>query len=390
MRSRCACLLVVSLLLGAIPAWGWEIPLPSLSWLTGDEADRFASLWNEAMGELGDALDRLDQSESLPEERLLGNDRSKNDRKIDAILADVIEILTDSEVGACRQRFAQVRDDLEKRRKKLASLQEKKIGAPEEGGLFQKDRDEIQKRIDEERQAIAQRERELRAIEKELAVQLQKEGVSGTEEQIRGLLSGVTADDVVGMHAVYGNIRLFTDNLTELMEQGGDDLTVARRYYGIYALLLRTCLVMNQRFVEKIDEQYLPNLNSLEMSARSLLEELTVQAQDSTLSERQQQLVQSNRESARLTLDVIGDYRRFLDEQRRQAESDAGRFQRDYSVAYNAYRTMNLARGLLDLVRSNRHDLDAVTRLEIPDIVVFSNERLRHTFQSITDQMRSR
>ncbi|MDD4836990.1 MAG: hypothetical protein PHU72_07800, partial [Dethiosulfovibrio sp.] len=203
---------------------GWEMSLPSMpslpSWLKGEEVDRFSSVWDDSMKKLDSALERLDNSDSLPDERLIGNDKTKNENKIDAILQDVVTILTDSETGDLRKEFSEVQSDLSRRRANLASLKERRVSAPESGGLLKKGKDDLTDQIAEEEEAIKQDEARLVELERAMSVRLKEEGLSATDEQIQGLLAGVTADDAAAMYAVYGNIRLFSDKLTELMEQG--------------------------------------------------------------------------------------------------------------------------------------------------------------------------
>lgn len=340
------------------------------------------------MKKLDLALVRLDKSESLPDERLIGNDKSKNDDKIDSILQDVVAILTDSETGDLRREFSEVQSDLSSSRARLVSLKEKRVSAPESGGLLKKGKDELTEQIVEEEENIKQAEARLVELEKAMSIRLKEEGLSATEEQIQSLLAGVTAEDVAAMYAVYGNIRLFSDKLTDLMEQGEDDLSVARRYYGIYSLLLRTCVVMNESFVEKIETRYLPDLEAMAKSAKVLREDLTNQSMDRSLTARQRQLVQSNIESTDLTLQAIGAYWVFLEDQRGQAQKNLEGFRRDYAVAHNAYRTMKLARGLLDMVKANKKDFDAIAKLDVPEVVVFSNDRLKHEFKAITEGLK--
>ena len=125
---------------------GWEIPLPSMpslpslpSWLKGEEVDRFSSVWDDSMKKLDSALERLDNSDSLPDERLIGNDKTKNENKIDAILQDVVTILTDSETGDPKKRvFRGAVRPVPAGRGNLASLKEKRVSAPESGGLLKK------------------------------------------------------------------------------------------------------------------------------------------------------------------------------------------------------------------------------------------------------------
>lgn len=341
------------------------------------------------MGELDDALGRLDEAEYLPDERLIGNDRSKNDRKIDSILEEVVAILGDSEASNIRAEIMALRERIASRRAKLALLQERRVSAPSEGGLLNRGKDDLDETIESETEAMVSDERALASLEDDFVSAMKKSGVNGSDESIRGMLAGVTADDIVAMQGVYLNVRFFADKLTELMESSSDDISVAKRYYGIYALLIRTCLVMNERFVEKIENRYIPELNDMETSAEGLAAEMGAQMDDPSLTSSQRALLRSNLDSTAITLRVIEAYRGYLEEQRDFALKNVDAFGRDYGVAYNAYRTMRLARGLLDLVKANRKDFDALASLEIPDVVVFSNDRLKKEFIAITEGLKN-
>lgn len=374
---------LLSLFLGKSEAWDIHIP-----WISDEQSDQFVVVWGKSMGLLEKALDRLDKSEELPEEKLIGNDKRKNDVKIDRILSDVVEVMSDSAMSDLRDQIVGIRQDLSRRRQNLAELYEKKVAASEEGNFFKDGKGELDEKINEEKSMIKEDGRKLKSLEKKLLSALKERGISASDGQIQSLLTGVTADDIVGMYGVYDNIKLFSNQLSLLMESSGDDVLIARRYYGMYALLIRTCLVMNERFAEKIDNLYLPELNDMGASARILEEDISKQLIDLSLSSVQRDSLISNLESSRMTLSAIEAYRSYLETQRDQSMTRARELGRDYSVAYNAYRTMKLARGFLDLVRSSQQDLNSVTSLAVPDIALFSNDQLKKEFRSITEALR--
>ena len=382
-RKILASFLLVFLLIGKSEAWDIHIP-----WFSGEESDQFMVVWKESMELLEKALERLDKSENLPEEKLIGNDKRKNDVKINKILLDVVDIMGNSEMSDLRTEIIETRKDIDRRRQNLAEFYEKKVAASDEGTLFRDRRNELDEKIAEENAMPKQDRHRLDSFEKGLITALKERGISASDSQIQSLLTGVTADDIVGMYGVYDNVKLFSDQLAVLMESSGDDVLIARRYYGIYALLIRTCLIMNERFAEKIDGSYMVDLDEMEVSARLLGEDIKRQLSDRNLSSLQRRSLVSNLESSDMTLSTIKAYRRYLEIQRDQSMVRAGELGRDYAVAYNAYRTMKLARGFLELVKSSQQDLNAVTALEIPDMALFSNDQLRKEFQSITEILR--
>ena len=73
-------------------------------------------------------------------------------------------------------------------------------------------------------------------------------GINVSYNEIQGLLNTVTGYDLAVMYGSFNNIKIITDKLVKLMEENQNDIEAQKKYYGIYALLLKTCVFMGSRF----------------------------------------------------------------------------------------------------------------------------------------------
>ena len=355
----------------------------SFPWWKGDPPS-FSETWDTTVDKLEDALDLLDQHDSLPDKKMMHRDKVENDEEIEEILEDLVLFLSDTRTARLRkeaQKLQEYRADTEA---DIAALEEKTLTAPEEGSLLTKSRKDLKEKIAKLQGEVAETDRVLGECRQAIVASLQESGISVSEEDVRGLLVSVTGEDILGMYGVYQNVRAFSNAMGDLLSKETGSPSIAKRYYGIYALLIRTCMVMNDRFVEKIDQRYLPVLEDLEKQAVKLRNEAKDQLRRGGLSSVQQKTLEANIRSNTLTLTVILQYRNYLDSQKRDSLKARQNFERDYAVALNSYKTVALSSTLLDMIRTNQKEFEALTSLNLPEMLLFDNEAMWREFEQIS------
>jgi hypothetical protein len=92
---------------------------------------------------------------------------------------------------------------------------------------------------------------------------LERIGVRLTQEQLDLLMSSVVGDDIIQSSIVYANVRQMSEQLMVLTEESGENLDMTRRYYAMYTVLLRVLLHMQQQFMTKVEQEYLPNIERI-------------------------------------------------------------------------------------------------------------------------------
>ena len=360
----------------------------SLPWWGKGDPPSFEEAWDTTMKKLDSALELLDKHDSLPDKKFVGRDKTKNDEKIEEILGDLLLLLSDSRTARLRQEAQRLRDYRAEKEQEIAAYEEKMLTAPQKGSLLTKSREDWREKITELQQEVAETDRALEECFQAIVASLEEEGIKVSEEDVKGILVSVTGDDILGMYGVYRHVRAFSDAMGDLLAKEPGSPGMAKRYYGVYALLIRTCIVMNDRFVEKIDAKYLPVLQDLEKQAIALRNEAKNHLRQGGLSPTQQKILESNIKSNTLTLTVILQYRNYLGTQRRDAQKARVNFERDYLVALNSYKTVALSTSLLDMIRTNREEFEALTSLNLPDMLLFDNEAMWREFEQISQTLK--
>ncbi len=240
--------------------------------------------------------------------------------------------------------------------------------------------------------AIAAREAEIAGYQKDLsrirqafAKDLRETGLDLSDEQIELLLSTVVGDNLVDLGVVFDNVKAITLQLEKLIEKSGEDLQSARRYYGMYVVLIE-CLDRMQRQVEQaISGSYIPQIDAIITRAEALGTETRA------LQERspdKADLLAANLDAQRLTIRAAGIYRDYLSEQGRKVSEARRELASDIAAAWNTYETVRVSGELVVLIRSSGKLLDGLLDRQVPALRPFANLELQREFEKLTIQLR--
>ena len=118
-------------------------------------------------------------------------------------------------------------------RAEIAEYRRRRISAPRDS-LWQKTVSEYDTAIEEREALIVDYASQLDQLHGSFAAELESLGLDVSREQLEFLLSTVVGDDLVEMGIAFHNVKTITTQLERLTRESGEDLVVARRYYGMY------------------------------------------------------------------------------------------------------------------------------------------------------------
>jgi uncharacterized small protein (DUF1192 family) len=351
--------------------------------LMADEQD-FGRVWDAAVPKLEDALELKERQSELPESAWFGADQKSNRADIDALLDQAVEILSVSPTLRHRERIQALRDEIEKARADISDARQKRVSAPTESTIAKtvKDYDRL---IATREKEIERINREADSVRQEFARELRAMGLELSDEQVEFLLSTVVGDNMVDLGILFDNVKSITVQLERLVAESGEDLPSARRYYGLYVVLLQSLQRMHLQIEEAIGEQYLPQIDGIIAQAQALSGETR---QLLHASPDKQALLTSNLEAQQLTIDAAGVYRQYLDEQARQVKQSRAELERDIAAAWNTYETVRVSGELVGLVKSSQQLLEGLMNRQIPALRPFENLEMQREFQKLTQQLR--
>ena len=344
----------------------------------------FPQVWEGVVPKLQETLVLEDAQEGLPDSAWIGRDKVSNQEEIDALLDDAVTILSTSPVQRYRERIRAVQVEIDSARAAVADYRQRRVSAPTESTVKRTVAD-YDRLIAEKESEIGRLQTQLAGIKREFAAAVRALGVELSDEQVEFLLSTVVGDNMVDLGILFDNVKAVTAQLEKLVAESGEDLQSARRYYGMYVVLLRSLYRMHVKIHEAIGEQYVPQIDSIVARAQTLEAE-TRDLQRSAPAKHD--LLAGNLEAQRLTIEAGGVYRQYLLDQAAQVERAQKELEKDIAAAWNTYETVRVSGELVGLVRSSQRLLEGLMNRQVPALRPFENLEMRREFEKLTEQLR--
>ena len=228
-------------------------------------------------------------------------------------------------------------------------------------------------------------QQDMDTLEHQMADALNSIGVTLSAAEVNTWLSSAVGDDVLSMSAVFASIKAVTGQLAQLTEDSGEDLSYARRYYGMVMILHKLVVRMQQQFIDHVDQDILPVLTEFDRQAQANI------AQARTLIQQggNHSSLSGNIEANQLTRQAIALYTRLVSQQRDKVRQSLARSRQEASVAVNTYRTVNLSSQVSGLIREGQKTFRALSNLQIPATTTFKNQQIKEEFRKLTERLRA-
>lgn len=346
----------------------------------------FARVWENVVPTLDSALVLEERHGELPEKSWIGTDQRSNREEINALLDEAVQILSTSPIQNYRERIRVLQARIEQARAEIADARQKRIAAPAESTL-KKTVADYDRSIASLEDDIDRLNGELASVKREFADELRGLGLDLGDDQIELLLSTVVGDNMIDLGVLFDNVKAITQQLEVLVAQSGEDLQSARRYYGLYVVLLQALNRMHLQIEEAIGEQYVPQIDAIIARAQALSGETRRLQRDSP---DRQDLLAANLAAQQLTVRAAEIYRRYLGDQATQVEQARSELEKDIATAWNTYETVRVSGELVSLVRSSKQLLEGLMNRQVPALRPFENLEMQREFQKLTEQLRAR
>ena len=355
-------------------------------WLTGDDEDQtFGQLWRDLVPRLEETLQLQDQQADLPEYAWFTNDQLSNQADINALLDEAVGLLSVSPVQRYREQIRELNAEIEQARQEIAEYRTRRVSAPQDA-LWERTVADYEEAIAERESRIDGARRELRDTKHQFSAELRRLGLELNDEQLEFLLATVVGDNLVDLSIAFDNVKAITVQLEQLLQDSDEDLASARRYYGMYVVLLKVLERMHLQLIGAIDEHYLPQIDAIVRRTRDL-EARTRRLRQQPGTDRR--MLDANLEAQRLTLRAAAVYREYLVDQSRQVVEAQRGLARDIATAWNTYETVKVSGELVALIRHSRNLLDNLLERQVPALRPFENLAMQREFVKLTAQLRA-
>lgn len=355
---------------------------------TEAETNRF---FEKAHGALDEALEAFDAQEGLPEKKdlmfldIMSRTKESEEEKIEGYLDAAAGALGISSITDRRNRISDIRSEIKATREELTVYQRKIISAPIKSyNPLTVTESGYKKKIAAANEKILMLEEKIAEEKIQLVQELQRIGMKLDAEKIDMLLESITGDEFVRVSIIFDNAKAFALELEKLTEQTGEDLEAAKKYYGVYLMLLKTVERLQNKFVENVDDVYYPKLEEFAEKAKQNIAD----AKKAINAGADAAVLENNIGSNELTFDAAQSYKQVLAQQKHQMIIANLECKKNILTATNTYKTVALSKDVASLLATSRRAFDSISNLAVPDLRPFENVKMREAFGKLTQELR--
>ena len=317
--------------------------------------------------------------------------------RADDLLADAFSVVSDAPITQIQEETAQRRNTITKLRDQIARLREDRISAPvSPSGVtgtitstigLTKTQADIDVHIEEANARIVGNELSIREAKDRFRRAMAEAGANVSSEEADLLLDSVTGNDLVRIASAYEAARGVSRQLMDLMDQSGEDLKRAKRYYAMHTALLALLVHAQTTFIEKVDGEYLPKIGAIQNDVLATRQD-TERLLSGQNTPRQREALIANINSQAIALEASDFYRGHLIDQRNEIVATRQKTVRELEIADNTLRTVDASFQLRTMMESATLSFEALQNLESPGIErIFRNEQLRQEFQKLSEKL---
>ena len=342
-------------------------------------------IWKRIVPELQEIRRLEDRHDQLPRFALFRTDRKANRERIAALLDETVSILGISGTADLRAEILALEAGNAEGASRIAALKEKRIAAPDEA-IFTDTVARIDEQISRLEADIAKRGEVIREKKAAFGDQVAAMGLDLSRDQLDFLLSTVVGDEIVDITIAFHNVKLITRDLEKLTGESLEDMEIARRYYGMYTVLLKAMDALYASSLTEIDEGYLVEIEDVLTRTKNLLQQ--TRRLRSSAGREHRAALDGNIRAQEFTLQAAEMYRGYLEQQRQSIREARDKLQQNLAVAENTYETVRISGDLLRVMRASEALFDSLFDLQVPELRPFENIELRREFEKLTGRLR--
>jgi len=342
--------------------------------------------WESVVGELKEGTRYIDRMKRAPEHSWIGEDRSDIQKDLNRLFDRIIKGLVGESMVQDQQKMASCKEEIDANRQMMLHYREKRIGAPQSSTLYT-----TKSQYDDKIALLKQKNRMLENEMRILKIKLQRRfaeiGVSLSLEQVEVLLTRVDGNDIIRIAMVMDTLKYITLQIQKLMQESGEALKQAKRYYGMHQVLLELVVYIQQQYIDKCNRLYIPKVRKIITQAQQMIDHTKVLKSEEENSKRAM-VYAHNIDALKWTMKTARQYEADLAASRDKMKKAQQIALANLRLSQNTYETVSLSSDLYDLISESQEMFMEVSKIQVPDIVPFENSRLKKKYTEITRKIR--
>lgn len=347
---------------------------------------RLNNAWDGVVGQLKEGTEYIDELKQAPDSAWIGKDKEDIREDLNALFDQIVKGLVGGDLMAYKEQMADLKAKIAQNNEDILSYREKRIGAPESSTLYTT-KSEYDKKIADAKAENKILQNKMRIIKKQLRQNFADIGVKLSDAQLDVLLTRVDGDDIIQISLMMDTLKYITQQILHLMQESKEELTQAKRYYGMHQVLLELVVYIQQKYIDKVNNVYLPKIDKIIDDSKNMMV-LTQRLRANEEDAKRSEVYTHNLEAQALTLKVAQQYRKDLVRSRDRMVEAQKVARANLMLSKNTYETVSLSADLYDLISESQQMFAEVSKIQVPEIVPFQNLQIQQKYQELTNRLK--
>jgi hypothetical protein len=340
---------------------------------------RALAVWDELVDIFDEIIILQSEKNDAPSISLFGKSKKDYDEKIELIFQTVASLINDPELENDRKTLQILKNKILKSQEESSNLSAKSVLA---SGKERKELENLANKYKKESQEYKNSKVDLiRGVR----VRLKLYGLDLNKDQVEVLLSRVDAGDIIGMTTSFSVIAELTKQFSDATIVSGENLQVAKKYYGMHVILLELQMHIQKNYINRLRNVYLVRANDIRVENKLLTDETSKLIDDAEGTYLN--IYKNNLQSQKYTLKVLGLYEEILRKDLIKIETGLKKVNDNYLVSLNTFQTVTVAADLASLMAENSNLFNEVMSIQVPELIPFENLQMQKEFEALTLQL---
>lgn len=347
--------------------------------------ERMNKAWDNVYDDLEEGAKNIDRYNNAPESTWIGTDKEDVQKDINKLFETIVNGLIEDDLLIYKTKMEKLKKEISNNKSDILKYREKRVGAPQKSAIYTT-KSGYDSKIEETQKENVILENEIRIIKENLKKNFADIGVNLSPAQIDVLLTRVDGDDIIQISLVMETLKHVTNQILELMKASKEELTQAKKYYGMHQVLLELVVFIQQQYIDKCDNVYLPKIDKMINDSAEMMsntQRLSAQEEDA----RRRAIYNNNLDAQMLTNKAAKLYRKDIVASRNNMIEAQKIAKANLTLSKNTYATVMLSADLFDLITESQNMFEEVSKIQVPNLVPFENIQMEQKYRELTESL---
>jgi len=346
---------------------------------------RFGELWEEVFEEYKEGASLLKNAQNAPNSAWFEKDKMDYKGDLDNVLNRIIKILTDDELLSYKNEIEYKKNEINGLKTDIINYREKMVAAPKESMIYTT-KSKYQEKIKNAKDGIAIFQNDIEIIKRRLEKRFLNNGIALSMGQIDVLLTRVDGDDIIQMTVIMDVLNKITEQILKLMQDSNEELTQAKKYYGMHLISWQLVLHIQQKYIDRVNRNFVPQIEHIIYQTEKMIKN-TSRLYEVENDPTKRSIYQKNLDIQKETKQVAQTYK----EQLLSAKDEMKKAQKisisNLKLARNTYYTVSLSSELYSVISQSQTLFSKIAKIQMPTIIPFQNKKIKKKYQEITGEL---